>query len=62
MEKLTLDGVEYEIENISDDGRAQINNLKFVDEKIHQLNNELQIAMTAQIGYTLALKRELNRR
>ena len=59
MTKLTLDGVEYEIENISEEGNAQLNNLKFVNEKILQLNNELQIAMTARIGYTRAFKREV---
>ena len=38
-----------------------LKNLQFVDEQILQRNNELQIAQTARMGYSRALKRELEK-
>ena len=59
MSKFTVDGVEYDVNSSSDIVKNQLNNIKFVDELILQKNNELQIAQTAKIGYSRALKREL---
>ena len=61
MTNITIDGQEYDISNASDEAKAQLNNLKFVNEQILQRNNELQIAQTAKIGYSRALKRELDK-
>ena len=61
MEKITIDNIEYDLANASDEARAQIANLQFVNEQILQRNNELQIAETAKIGYSRALKRELEK-
>jgi len=61
MTNITIDGHEYDISNASDETKAQLNNLKFVNEQILQRNNELQIAQTAKIGYSRALKRELDK-
>ena len=60
MDKITIDGQEFDLTNMSEEAKAQLNNLQFVNEQILQRNNELQIAQTAKIGYTRALKRELN--
>ena len=59
MEKITIDGVEYDLTGASDEAKAQVQNIHFVNQQILQRNNELQIAQTAQIGYSRALKREL---
>ena len=61
MEKFTIDGIEYDLSDASENAQAQLANLKFVNEQILQRNNELQIAETAKIGYTRALKRELEK-
>ena len=61
MAKITLDSQEYDISNASDEVKVQLNNLNFVNEQILQRNNELQIAQTAKIGYSRALKRELDK-
>ena len=61
MENITIDNIEYDLANASDEAKAQIANLQFVNEQILQRNNELQIAETAKIGYTRALKRELEK-
>lgn len=61
MNKITIDGKEYDLSDASAEVRAQLNNLQFVNEQILQRNNELQIAETAKIGYSRALKRELEK-
>ena len=61
MEKITIDDIEYDITNPSDDAKAQLVNIQFVNELILQRNNELQIAETAKIGYSRALRRELEK-
>ena len=61
VEKITIDNIEYDLANASDEAKAQIANLQFVNEQLLQRNNELQIAETAKIGYSRALKRELEK-
>ncbi len=59
---LSIDGVEYIIDDLSEDAKAQLESIQFVDAKIHQLNNEWAVADTARIGYSNALKAELNKK
>ena len=59
--KLTIDGTEYSIADLSDEAKNQILNIQFVDERIQQLSNELAIADTARIGYSKAIKAEVSK-
>lgn len=59
--KLTIDGTEYSIADLSDEAKNQILNIRFVDERIQQLSNELAIADTARIGYSKAIKAEVSK-
>jgi len=61
MQHITIDGDEYDLSNASSEAETQLKNLQFVNEQIIQRNNELQIAQTAKIGYSRALKRELEK-
>lgn len=61
MQNITIDGDEYDLSNASLEAETQLKNLQFVNEQILQRNNELQIAQTAKIGYSRALKRELEK-
>ena len=61
MSKVELDGIEFDVSNPSGAVKAQLTNINFVDELILQKNNELQVAQTAKIGYSRALKRELDK-
>ena len=61
MQQITIDGDEYDLSNASSEAETQLKNLQFVNEQIIQRNNELQIAQTAKIGYSRALKRELEK-
>jgi hypothetical protein len=57
--QITIDGVDYAIEDLSEKAKSQISNIQFSDAQILQLQNELAISNTARTGYTRALKLEL---
>ena len=59
--KVTIDEVEYKLDELSDNAKAQLQNIQFVDAQLQQLNNELAVSDTARIGYTNALKGELSK-
>ena len=59
--KVTVDDVEYNLDDLSDEARVQIFNIQFVDLQLQQLNNELAVSDTARIGYSSALKAELTK-
>ena len=59
-EKVTIDDVEYNLRDLSENAREQIVNIRFVDQQIQQYNNELAVADTARIGYLNALKHEID--
>jgi hypothetical protein len=61
MQNITIDEDVYDISNASLEAQKQLKNLQFVNEQILQRNNELQIAETAKMGYSLALKREMDK-
>jgi hypothetical protein len=58
-QKITIDEVEYNLSDLSDNAKTQLANIQFVDTQIQQLNNEWAVADTARMGYTNALKAEL---
>ena len=58
-EKVTIDEKEYLVSSLSENAKAQLRNLQFVDDQIQQLNSEWAVADTARLAYTNALKKEL---
>ena len=56
---VTVDDKEYKVEEMSEDAKAQLSNIQFVDAQILQLRNEWAVSDTARLGYTAALKGEL---
>ena len=58
--EINIDGTEYNVEDLSVEARAQINNIKFVEVQLQQLNSEWAVADTARMAYTSALKRALS--
>ena len=58
---VNIDGIDYNLGDLSDNAKAQLLNIQFVDAQIQQLNNEWAVADTARIGYTNALKAELSK-
>lgn len=54
--KVTIDGTEYLLSSLNDEAKAQITNLRFVENEIAQLKAKLAIANTAKLAYQSALK------
>lgn len=61
MPKITVDGVEYNTEDLSDNGKAQLASLQFLEVQMQKLQNEIAIYQTARNAYVQALKAELKK-
>jgi len=57
--KITVDGVDYNVADLTDAAKQQIQNLQFVEAQLQQLNNEWAVADTARLGYSRALAQEV---
>lgn len=55
MTILTLNGKDYEVNQLSDAARAQVTNIQVVDAEISRLQQQLAIAQTARNAYVAAL-------
>jgi hypothetical protein len=56
---VTIDGLDYPIDALSENAKAQLVSLQVVDRRIASLQEELAILQTARIAYASALKHEL---
>ena len=56
---VTIDGEEYKVNDLSENARNQLVNLRVTDQEITQLRQRLAIAQTARTAYANALKTEL---
>ena len=59
MAKVTIDGVEHETDELSEQAQNTIRSLQFVEERLQQRRNELAVADTARTAYVNALKTSL---
>lgn len=58
-QKITIDGSEYKLSDLSDNAKNQIMNLRVTDQEISRLQQLLAIAQTARTAYAKALAEEL---
>ena len=61
MPKITVDGIEYNTEDLSDNGKAQLASLQFLEVQMSKLQNEIAVFQTAKNAYISALKAELEK-
>ena len=61
MPKITVDGMEYNTEDLSDNGKAQLASLQFLEVQMSKLQNEIAVFQTAKNAYISALKVELQK-
>ena len=59
FDKITIDGKEYDSEQLTENAKNQLGSVQACDQKIRQLQTELVIAQTARVAYAMALKGEL---
>lgn len=52
---LKVDDLEYDIDKLSDEAKAEIRNLRFAESEIQRLTAQLALAQTARNAYMQAL-------
>ena len=60
MPKITVDNIEYNTEDLSDNGKAQLASLQFLEAQMNKLKSEIAVYQTARAAYVIALKSELD--
>jgi len=60
MPTIKIDDKEYDLDKLSENAKAQLQNLQVSDQVIARLNAQLAICKTAQAVYAKALKTELS--
>lgn len=53
--EVTVDGVTYPFDQLSEEAREQVTSLQFVDAQIAELNAKLAVFQTARNAYQAAL-------
>ena len=61
MPKITVDGIEYNSEDLSDNGKAQLASLQFLEVQLNKIQGEIAVYQTARNSYVAALKAELEK-
>jgi hypothetical protein len=59
MSNVNIDGQSYELSNLSDEARAELMSLQFVEQEITRLQLQLATLQTARNAYASALKAHL---
>ena len=59
MPNIKIDDVEYNSEDLSDNGKAQLASLQFLAVQMNKLQSEIAVYQTARNSYVSALKAEL---
>ena len=61
MPKFTIDGLDYNTEDLSDNGKAQLASLQFLEAQMQKIKAEIAVYETAKLAYARALKEELQK-
>lgn len=61
MPKITVDGIDYNTEDLSDNGKAQLASLQFLEAQMNKLKSEMAVYQTARNSYVVALKEALEK-
>ena len=56
-----MDDIEYNTEDLTDNGKAQLASLQFLEVQMNKINSELAVYQTARNAYISALKAELEK-
>ena len=59
MPKITVDEIEYNTEDLSENGKAQLASLQFLEVQMNKLKAEIAVYQTARNSYVATLKAEL---
>lgn len=60
MAKISIDNIEYDADNLSDQVKQQLQMVQIADQEIIRLNAQLAMIQTARAAYVNALKQGLS--
>ena len=60
MASITIDGKDYDLDDLSDKAKEQVASIQFVQEELKKLEAQINVYRTASAAYSMALKNELN--
>lgn len=61
MPKIKIDNIEYNTEDLTENGKAQLASLQFLEGQINKIRQEMAVYQTAQSTYLQALKLEIEK-
>ncbi|PJC22746.1 MAG: hypothetical protein CO065_01065 [Comamonadaceae bacterium CG_4_9_14_0_8_um_filter_57_21] len=59
MSTITIDNQAYDLDTLSDDAKAQLQSLQFVDAELARLQAQTAVLQTARMAYSKALQAAL---
>ena len=59
MPKITIDDIDYNTEDLTENGKAQLASLQFLEGQMQKIRREMAVYQTAQVAYAQALKAEI---
>jgi hypothetical protein len=59
MATIRIDDKEYDIESLSDEAKAQLGSMQFVDAELQRLSAQVAVLQTARLAYSKALQQAL---
>lgn len=59
MPMVKIDDKEYDLDQLSEDAKAQLVSLQFADSEVQRLNAQMAILQTARLAYSRALNEAL---
>ena len=60
MATITIDGTDYDTEDLSETAKGQVLSLQFVQSELKKLEAQTAVFKTAEVAYTNALQKELD--
>ena len=59
MAQITIDGKDYDLDNLNEDAKANLASLQFTQSEVQRTQAQLAILKTAEAAYAKALNKEL---
>jgi hypothetical protein len=60
MPKITIDDIDYNTEDLTENGKAQLASLQFLQVQMNKIKSEIAVYQTARNSYVASLKAELD--
>jgi hypothetical protein len=60
MRIITINGIDYDIDTLSDETRGQVRSIQFIDDELEKLNAKIAVMSTARMSYAATLQEILD--